>query len=180
MPSTYLALLRGINVGGKNKLPMKELVQLFVQIGCGDVRSYIQSGNVVFRADLQLAETVPARVTTAIAERFGCEIPVLLRTAGEIRDVLHNNPFLQAGAAEDALHVLFLADSPDPQRIEGLDPNRSRPDAFAVRGKEVYLWLPNGVARTKLTNDYFDSRLATVSTGRNWRTVLRLFEMMRE
>lgn len=178
MPPTYLALLRGINVGGKNKLPMKELVQLFVETGCGDVRSYIQSGNVVFTADSQPAETVAARVTAAIAERFGYEVPILLRTAEQVRDVLSNNPFLHAGAAEDALHVLFLADSPAPHRIDALDPNRSRPDAFVVRGKEVYLWLPHGVARTRLTNDYFDSKLATTSTGRNWRTVIKLFELM--
>ncbi|MHB1160282.1 MAG: DUF1697 domain-containing protein [Chloroflexota bacterium] len=179
MPPTYLALLRGVNVGGKNKLPMNDLVQLFVEIGCGDVRSYIQSGNVVFTADSQLAETVPARVTAAIAERFGYEVPILLRTAEQIRDVLSNNPFLRTGAAEDTLHVLFLADSPAPHRIDALDPNRSRPDAFVVRGKEVYLWFPNGVAHTRLTNDYFDSKLATTSTGRNWRTVIKLFDLMK-
>ncbi len=179
-PSTYLALLRGINVGGKNQIPMKELVQLFVDIGCGDVRSYIQSGNIVFRADPPLAETIPARVTAAIAERFGCEVPVLLRTAEQIGDVIRNNPFLQTGAPEDALHVLFLAGPPEPGHVATLDPGRSRPDQFTVRGSEIYLWLPNGVARSKLTNGYFDSKLATISTGRNWRTVLKLMGMMKD
>ncbi len=169
MTSTYLALLRGTNVGGKNKLPMKQLVQLFVEVGCSDVRSYIQSGNVVFTVDSQLAELIPARVTAAIAERFGYEIPVLSRTTEQIRDVIRNNPFLDSGAAEDALHVLVLADSPGPRRVGDLDQDRSRPDEFIVRGQEVYLWLPNGVARTKLTNDYFDSKLATTSTGRSCR-----------
>jgi len=177
--STYLALLRGINVGGKNKLPMKDLVQLFVEAGCSDVQSYIQSGNVVFSADSGLVDEITVRVTTAVAERFGYEMPILLRTTAQVHDVVSKNPFLDAGAAEDALHVLFLAGLPEPHRIEALDQDRSRPDAFLVRGREVYLWLPNGVARTKLTNAYFDSKLATTSTGRNWRTVIKLYELLK-
>ncbi len=180
MPSTYLALLRGINVGGRNKLPMQELVQLFVEVGCSDVRSYIQSGNVIFNADSALAETIPARISRAIAEYSGYEIPVVLRTIEQLRNAIRSNPFLDAGAAADALHILFLAGSPERHRVDSLDPNRSRPDAFAVRGQEIYLYLPNGVARTKLTNDYFDSKLSTMSTGRNWRTVNKLLEMMEE
>lgn len=179
MATTYTALLRGINLGGRNRLPMKELMQLFTDAGCGNVRSYIQSGNVVFEADEKVAEQLPARVGTAIAERFGFEAPLLLRTAKQIDNVVRNNPFLQAGAPEEALHVLFLAGPPEPSRVDSLDQDRSRPDAFAVRGQEVYLWLPGGVARTRLTNEYFDSKLATTSTGRNWRTVLKLREMMR-
>ena len=180
MPSACLALLRGINVGGKNKVPMKQLVEVFVDAGCSDVRTYIQSGNVVFSLGPALAESISARLATAIAERFGYEIPVLLRTAEQLRDVIRGNPFLEAAIPEDELHVLFLSGLPDPTRVDVLDPDRSRPDAFAVRGQEVYLWLPNGVARTRLTNDYFDSKLATISTGRNWRTVAKLFELMKE
>ncbi len=133
---------------------------------------------MVFGADPQVAEAIPVRVTTAIAERLGYQIPVLLRTIEQIQDVIRDNRFLNAGAAEDALHVLFLADMPEPHRVDALDQDRSRPDAFIVRGREVHLWLPNGVARTKLTNGYFDSKLATTSTGRNWRTVIKLFELM--
>ena len=180
MSSTHIALLRGINVGGKNKVPMKELVEVFVDAGCSDVRTYIQSGNVVFSADSALAESISARLTKAVAEHFGYEIPVLLRTAEQMSDVIRGNPFLEAGAPEDALHVLFLADVPESDRVDALDPDRSRTDAFAVRGQEIYLWLPNGVARTRLTNDYFDSKLATTSTGRNWRTVVKLFELTQE
>ncbi len=180
MSSTHIALLRGINVGGKNKVPMKELVEVFIDAGCSDVRTYIQSGNVVFSVDSALLESISARLTKAVAERFGYETPVLLRTAEQLRAVISGNPFLEAGIPEDELHVLFLSGLPDPTRVDVLDPDRSRPDAFAVRGQEVYLWLPNGVARTRLTNDYFDSKLATISTGRNWRTVAKLFELMKE
>lgn len=179
MPSsTYLALLRGINLGGKNKIPMKDLAQTFVRVGCGDVRTYIQSGNVVFTADSDAAEAIPAGVTAAIAERFGYQVPVLLRSTDQLREAVRNNPFVASGAPEGALHVMFLAGPPEPHRVDTLDRDRSQPDEFAVRGQEVYLWLPNGVAHSRLTNGYFDSKLATTSTSRNWRTVLKLLDLM--
>ncbi|HEX2923153.1 MAG TPA: DUF1697 domain-containing protein [Chloroflexota bacterium] len=179
MSPTYIALLRGINVGGKNKLPMSELVQLFVEEGCSNVRSYIQSGNVVFSMDPTLVEPLSSRVTAAIAERYGYEVPILLRTTEQIGDVIRDNPFLQVGAAEDTLHVLFLSDTPEARHVDELDTDRSKPDSFVVRGREVYLYLPNGAGRTKLTSDYFERRLSTASTGRNWRTVVTLFELMK-
>ena len=178
MPASYVALLRGINVGGKNRLPMKDLARIFDESGCSNVRTYIQSGNVLFDVDTPLAGLIPGRVSQLIAERFGLKIPVLLRTADELREVIGANPFVGAGAAENALHVLFLDDRPEPWRVGSLDPDRSRPDAFVVRGREVYLWLPNSAARTKLTNDYVDAKLATTSTGRNWRTVVSLYELL--
>jgi uncharacterized protein (DUF1697 family) len=178
MPAAYLALLRGINVGGKNKLPMKDLVELFADSGCENPRSYIQSGNVVFDATPGVAARVSGVIAARIAERYGYRTPVVLRTGGELAAVLARNPFLAAGIAEDELHVYFLEDRPDPRRIEQLDPGRSPPDRFEVHGREVYLRLPNGMARTKLTNAYFDSKLATTSTARNWRTISKLHELM--
>ncbi len=174
---TYLALLRGINVGGKNKLPMTELAALFTEAGCSAVRTYIQSGNVVFGASSKQAEGLPVLIARRIAERFALRVPVVLRSAGQLREVAGGNPFVEAGADLEALHVAFLASEPDPDHLAGLDPNRASPDAFRVVGREIFLFLPGGVARTKLTLDYFDSKLATVSTMRNWRTVLKLLEM---
>lgn len=179
MANTYLALLRGINVGGNNKLPMKDLVEMFVAAGASDVRAYIQSGNVIFRANVGLAERVPGLIAVRIDKRWGYRTPVVLRTTEDLRGAVRNNPFLQAGAQEETLHVMFLAAQPEPGAVAGLDPDRSPPDAFAVRGREVYLRLPNG-ARSKLTNAYFDSKLGTISTVRNWRTVNKLLEMMEE
>jgi uncharacterized protein (DUF1697 family) len=179
MPATHVALMRGINVGGKNKLPMKDLAEMFAGAGCGDVRTYIQSGNVLFTAPRNLATRLPGLIVARITERFGYRTPVVLRTADELRDAHANNPFLAQGAAEETLHVMFLADAAGPGAVAGLDPDRSPGDAFVVRGRDVYLRLPNGVADTKLTNAYFDSKLATVSTGRNWRTVTKLLELMK-
>jgi len=178
MSTTYLALLRGINVGGKNKLLMRDLSEVFSNVGCEDVRTFIQSGNVIFRGSPALSVEIPGLITAQIAKSFGYRTPVVLRTAEQLGDVIRNNPFLEAGAAGETLHVLFLADLPSPHLVGELDPHRSAPDAFIVRGREVYLHLPNGVARSKLTNDYFDSKLATTSTGRNWRTVTKLLQLM--
>lgn len=176
--ASYVALLRGINVGGKNKLPMAELVELFSAAGCADVRTYIQSGNVVFVASRATAERIPEVIAAKIAARFGLRVPIVLRSADEVLKVASTNPFLKRGAAPESLHVAFLAKGPDRRHAAALDPERSPGDSFELRGRELYLHLPHGVAETKLTNAYFDGTLATTSTLRNWRTVLKLVEMV--
>lgn len=173
----HVALLRGVNVGGKNGLPMEDLVAMLEEAGCRDVRTYIQSGNAVFRATQACASRVPAAIGRAASDRLGFRPPVVMRTAGELRAVARANPFARAGVDARALHVLFLADLPPAAGVAALDPRRSPPDEFRVRGREIYLRCPGGVGRTRLTNEYFDARLATTSTMRNWRTVLRLVEM---
>ena len=179
MPSTYLALLRGVNVGGKNRVSMKELAELFREAGCGEVRTFIQSGNVVFVADdstfASLDDLLPAR----IKERFGLDVPVVLRSTQELANIVENNPFLLAGESEGMQYVAFLREIPPPERLASLDPDRSPPDRFAVVGSEIYMHMPSGVGSSKLTNAYFDSKLKTISTGRNWRTVCSLLEIMR-
>jgi uncharacterized protein (DUF1697 family) len=174
---TYLALLRGINVTGRNKLPMKELAAMFEDVGCSDVRTYIQSGNVVFTAPATLARRIPTLMNEAIGEQFGYDIPVVLRRASELADIVAANPFAGRGIDAKQLHVAFLADAPDGDAIAELDPQRSPPDEFVVVGGQIYLRLPAGMARTKLTNAYFDRVLDTVSTMRNWRTTKKLLEL---
>jgi uncharacterized protein (DUF1697 family) len=174
---THLALLRGINVTGKNTLPMQDLVRIFEAAGGANVRTYIQSGNVIFDAPSD-ASKIAGAVTAAIEKRFGYRIPVVLRTAPQLRKVIGGNPFLKLGIDLKWLHVYFLAHAPGELAVVNLDPTRSAPDVFHVHGQEIYLHLPNGMGRSKLTNAYFDSKLATVSTARNWATVLKLAEMM--
>lgn len=173
--TTAVALLRGINVGGKNKLPMADLSAMFAEAGCTHVSTYIQSGNVVFDASSSVYALLPGAIPARIRKRFSFDAPVVLRTAAELAAVPRKSPYL-AAAGDDirALHVMFLVDLPEKEAIAALDPKRSPGDSFAVVGRDVYLHLPNGVGRTKLTNAYFDAKLATVSTVRNWRTVLEL------
>jgi uncharacterized protein (DUF1697 family) len=178
MSNVYVAMLRGINVGGNNLVPMKDLAAMFRDTPCEKVQTYIQSGNVIFHTTPGLCSQVPAEVTALIQQRLGLKVPIILRTLAQMNAVAANNPFLPAGAPENELHVSFLADTPTQQSIELLDPHRSPPGQFQVRGQEVYLWLPKGVAGTKLTNEYFGSKLATKSTQRNWRTVTKLLALM--
>jgi uncharacterized protein (DUF1697 family) len=173
----HVALLRGINLAGRNRLLMKDLASLFSDAGCGSVATYIQSGNVVFEATPGLARRIPGLVEKAIADRFGYRVPVVTRAGVDLKKLVRANPFLRAGADIDALHVAFLADRPAAAKVKALDPDHSPPDEFQVRGREIYLLCPNGYGRTKLTNGYFDSKLATTSTVRNWRTVLKLLEL---
>jgi uncharacterized protein (DUF1697 family) len=174
----HVALLRGINVGGKNMLPMKRLLELFAAAGCGDISTYIQSGNVVFCAEDSVVPQLAALISKQVEQQFGLKVPVVLRTSAELEAVIRKNPFLKAKVAEETLHVSFLADQPHGDLVAGLDATRSTPDEFAVVGREIYMKLVKGVSCTKLTNAYFDSKLKTVSTVRNWRTVLKLAEMM--
>jgi uncharacterized protein (DUF1697 family) len=178
--STYVALMRGINVGGKNMLPMSALAGMFEGAGCADVRTYIQSGNVAFSAAAACANRLADDIGGMVEKRFGFRPSVVLRTADEIADVAASNPFLKSGADEKLLHVAFLDTRPDARRVAALDPTRSPGDAFKVRGREVFLCLGNGVGKTKLSNAYLESTLETTSTMRNWRTVLKLSEMAQE
>ena len=178
MTGAYVALLRGINVGGRNKLPMCDLAAIFVDAGCTDVATYIQSGNVVFRAPDKLATQLPRLITHSIDARLNLRVPVVTRSAAEIDRVVAGNPYLGIEPDFTKLHVVFLADHPTEVACGALDPNRSPPDSFQIQGDEIYLHLPNGAAKTKLSNAYFDAKLSTTSTARNWKTVLKLHELV--
>lgn len=177
-PGRHVALLRGINVGGKNKLPMKDLMALVTELGATEVKTYIQSGNVVFSASATLARGMSTVLADAIEAQLGLTVPVVVRTAAQMQAVVEGNPFLAAGLDPKTLHVGFLASKPSKAKVAALDPERSPPDAFEVRGQEIFLHFPNGVARTKLTNAYLDRTLGTTSTVRNWKTVNKLHEML--
>jgi uncharacterized protein (DUF1697 family) len=172
--AAHVALLRGINVGGKNPLAMAALVELFAAAGAESPRTYIQSGNVVFRAPARVARGIPAAVSHAIATRFRIHVPITLRTADELDAITAACPFPAGGKL---VHVMFLAAKPAAKAIAALDPRRSPPDAFAVRGREIYVHYPDGSARTKLGASYFESALGIPATARNWNTVLALRDL---
>jgi uncharacterized protein (DUF1697 family) len=119
-------------------------------------------------------------LAAAIEGKFRLVVPVLVRSIGDWERVVRENPFLEHDSDESKLHVAFLGRTPSKREVEALDPGRSPPDEFVVRGSEIYLRLPGGVARTKLDTRYFDRALGTTSTFRNWRTVLRLRDIARK
>ncbi len=178
MNQAYVALLRGINVGGANRLPMARLRTLFIEAGASDVETLIQSGNVVFAATMASAPNIVDDVAGGIGLEFGFAAPIVLRNSAAWKALITGNPFLARGVDPSTLHALCLSQIPSAEALARLGPNRSPGDEFVVRGQDVYLRLPSGVARTKLTNAWFDSKLDVVSTLRNWRTVLKLGELV--
>lgn len=179
-PEPQIALLRGVNVGGKNRIAMKDLAAMFEAAGCTDVRTYIQSGNVVFTVSAARAGTVRPAAERALSARLGNAITVVLRTRAEWIAAIKANPYLAPDADLKQIHVAFMSEKPSSAQIAALDPNRSKPDEFSVHGREIYLRFPAGLGQSKLTNDYFDRTLKTVVTVRNWNTVLALREMATE
>ena len=157
---------------------MVDLVAVFEKCGCAGIATYIQSGNVVFTAPAGGIDA--AMLEAAIEKRFGFSAPVVLRTAEQLHAAIAANPYPNCDQERDRPHISFLADEPLAEHVALLDPQRSPWDSFTVRGRELYLLFPTGIANNKLTSQYFDSRLKTTGTARNWRTVLALAEMVRK
>ncbi len=176
----FIALLRGVNVGGHNKIRMAELANALERNDFADVRTYIQSGNIVFRAKGKRAAMLANRFSQVILDEFDLEIPVLIRSAANFREAVEANPFIAAGAEQSALYFGFLSEKPKAALIEQLDPDLSPGDEFHVIADTIYTYCPNGLARTKLSNVYFDRKLKVSSTFRNWNTVQRLLAMSEE
>ncbi len=175
--TTHVALLRGINLGARNKVPKQTLLDAFAEAGAADVRTYIQSGNVLFQADDGQIDAIAAAIPAALLDRLGLAVPVVVRPVAELRATVADNLFIATGHPAEQLHVLFLDEEPASDAIGRLDPDWGAPDQFAVIGRAVYLSLPGGVQRSRLTNDWFDRRLGVVSTSRNWRTTRKLLEL---
>jgi uncharacterized protein (DUF1697 family) len=163
-----VALLRGVNVGGRT-LPMAGLREAFEELGYTGVRTYIQSGNVVFDAK-GAAPQVRSSLERTIDKTFGLDVTVLLRTPAELAKIVDRNPY-----GPDA-YVTFLDGLPDRKRVAALDPTQFAPDEFRVLGQEIFIRCPNGNGRTKINNTYFEKKLATRATTRNWRTLETLVE----
>ena len=172
-----VALLRGVNVGGRNKLPMADLRVAMTTAGFEGAATYLQSGNIIFDVAPPGCDDVAAALQGLIQDRFEVSSPVVLRQGTEIASVATNNPFLADEDDPARLHVTFLDAAPGMDCLERLDPDRSPGDRFCVRDREIYLHLPNGAARTKLTVDYFERTLDVTATNRNWNTVHKLLEL---
>jgi uncharacterized protein (DUF1697 family) len=176
MPA-FAALLRGINLGEHNKIAMPRLRSLFSELGYEDAATYVQSGNVVFRARARKADEISADIERGIAGEFGLEVAVLIRTPAQLRKIVEGNPYARDESDPKKLQVLFLDRRPGARAEGRLDPDRSPPDRFVLRGRELYLHRPEGSARSKLTIAYFERCLEARGTVRNWRTVTTLAEL---
>lgn len=172
----WVSLLRGINVGGHRKVPMAELRELYESEGCTSVTSYIQSGNVLFRSAETDADALSATMSAAIEDRFGFDVSVIHLLASDLLDIAANSPYADIGADEKQLGVAFLGAEPSDEVFAALDPDHSPPDTFARGKRAIYLHLPGGFAKTKLSHTYLEKQLGIAATVRNWRTVRTLVE----
>ncbi|MBN1361110.1 MAG: DUF1697 domain-containing protein [Sedimentisphaerales bacterium] len=176
---TYGALFRGINITGRNLLPMKELVSLLEALGCRNVRTYIQSGNAVFRSDERDATPLARRIVAEIQKRRGFNPRVLLLGVDELEKAITGNPFPDAESEPGKLHVGFLVAVPPDPDLNKLEALRSRGERFALKGTVFYLHTPEGYGKSKLAASA-ERLLGVPMTDRNWRTVCKIREMVKE
>ncbi|MBN1210175.1 MAG: DUF1697 domain-containing protein [Myxococcaceae bacterium] len=173
----YVALLRGINVGGNKKVPMARLRALLEGLGYTDVTTLLQSGNVVFTGKKQSPAQVARQLEAAIAEEFGFEVAVIVRTRDELAAAIQANPLPGAEEAPSKFLVTFLSDVPDRKRLQAIDPAAYLPDEFRVLGREIYARFPNGIGKSKLATVLLGERLGVTQTARNWSTVTKLLAL---
>jgi len=177
----YIAMLRGINVGPHKRMKMEKLRASCEALGCQQVKTYIQSGNVVLQAAKLSASSLAKRIQERIVADFGFASDVILRTREEMQKIVARNPLLrEPGIDPSKLHIIFLPEAPAAEAIKKLEALTLVPDRIRHSGKEVYFYFPHGVSGSSLWNQNLDRVLSITGTMRNWNTVTKLNEMASE
>lgn len=173
--STYISILRGINVSGQKMIKMEALRKMLADLGFKNVQTYIQSGNIIFQEKKTKLETLEKKIAKGIKDEFGFDVPVLVLEVEEVKEVLKNNPFVNK-RKEDVtkLHVTFLSQEPEKTHHEKIKDGTYASDEFILDGKTIYVFCPNGYGNTKLSNNFFENKLKVTATTRNWKTVNEL------
>ncbi|WP_306328077.1 DUF1697 domain-containing protein [Streptomyces venezuelae] len=180
MTQTYALLLRGINVSGHRKVPMPELRSVLEELGHRDVRTYLQSGNAVFTTDrTATTDALTTEIEDAIEGHFGFRVDCLVRDAAYLAAVAENCPFPAAELEGKQLHAFYFSAPADPERFAAIDQQVYAPEAFALGDRVLYLYVPEGLGRSKLADTLTRPALVKglVVTARNWNTVVKLVEM---
>ena len=164
---TNISMLRGINVSGQKIIKMEALKNLYASLNFKNVKTYIQSGNVIFECRETSPEILKKKIENKIKEKFGFDVVVFIRTKKELQKIIENNPFKN----EDGLYVTFLTSVPSFVPTEEINKIKSSSEKFVVSGKEIYFFCPNGYGKTKLSNNFFEKKLKVSATTRNWKTV---------
>jgi len=175
---TFIALLRGINVSGKNMISMKDLESSMASLKFTNIRTYIQSGNILFSTMGKDAALLEDTISKKIRSDFGFDVPVVVRNSSELKKIKNENPFLPAKTGqEERLHVTLLKDHPGKELEVKIEKEKYLPDEFIISGREIYLLCPKGYGQTKLTKTFFENKLKTGATTRNWKTICKLLEI---
>jgi uncharacterized protein (DUF1697 family) len=172
----WIAFLRGINVGGRHIVPMRELKNSLAGMGCGDVCSYIQSGNLVFRHKEADAVRLAAKISTLVAQEYGFEPKVLLLDPGELQNAISANPFPEATCDPKSVLLFFLAEIPHSPELDGVRLDQSVDEAFHLEDRVFYLYAPGGIGRSKLATRV-ERHLQVTATARNLRTASKVLAL---
>jgi len=172
----YISILRGINVGGKRKILMKDLKALFEQLECSNVETYIQSGNVIFVSKQTNHKKLEDKIEQAITLAYGFDVPVIVRSAEAWHDIYKNNPYSKEDI--NKLHIVFLKDGPSGEQQTLIDSNKYLPDLFSIGSSHIYLCCNGNYRDTKLSNNLFEKKLKISATTRNWKTFLALLKRL--
>lgn len=176
MTTTYVALFRGMNVGGNNVIRMKDLAALFEEAGHSCVRTYIQSGNVVFTTSAGTEKTLTKQIAAALRRSRGFEPRVIVLTLAALKKTASANPFPEAAADPTSVHIFFLAERAIKANVTAMERAKAKSERFALKGNAFYLYAPDGLGRSKLAASC-ERHLGVDTTARNWRTVTRLIEL---
>ncbi len=176
--TTYISLLRGINVSGQKKIRMADLRQLYEELGYGNVRSYIQSGNVLFESSETNGEKLAGQIEQKIRDVYEFDVVVFVRAAENFRKLIARNAFVHERNEDPSkLHVTFLKIMPTLSAISALNIADAGNDEFEPGESEIYFFCPDGYGRTKYSNSFVERKLKTPATTRNWKTVNKLYKM---
>ena len=178
--STYIALLRGINVSGAKTIKMDDLRKTFQKQGFENVTTYIQSGNVVFTAGETATSKLATKIAEAIKTDFGFDVPVIVLSAAELQTITEYNPLNDGTRDTASLHVTFLSENPAAFNLSDIMAKKQGNEEIVISGKVVYLYCPHGYGKTKLTNTFFESKMKVAATTRNWKTTCELLRMAEE
>jgi uncharacterized protein (DUF1697 family) len=177
----YLALFRGINVGGHRKVAMAELRDLLTQLGFDNARSLLQSGNLVFRSRWRTTAQLERLLETEVETRFDLRTDFFVRTAEEWKTVIAQNPFPEAAELDPAhLVLMFLKDAPDGEQVTALQSAIAGPEVVRAHGSQLSIVYPLDIGHSRLTSTLIERKLGTRGTGRNWNTVLKLGALARD
>lgn len=176
--TTYISILRGINVGGHKMIKMEALKKMCLGLGFSNIKTYIQSGNIIFQTKITEVNKINKNLKSAIENEFGFDVPVITLTETELENILNLNPFLNNKSKKESFfYITFLSENPTKQNIENLKLIDFKNDKYKLIDKAIYLYCPDSFSNTKLTNNFLENKLKVIATTRNWKTTIELLTL---
>lgn len=175
---TYISLLRGINIGGHKKIKMDSLRDGFSSLGYTNIKTYIQSGNILFCSKEEDKTKLEREISSMIMDKYGFDVPVLVLNSDDLNEVITNNPFANSiNHKKEFIHITFISNEVKEINYKEIESKKESEDEYKIINKAIYLYLQKGYGNTKIHNNFFEKLLKTQATTRNWKTCLELFEM---